>query len=368
MALLSADAILWPLGARMKHRSRRIRCLAGLFVGLIAGLGAAAPSPAKAAPVRVVADQRLTVATPAGSGALALYLSGEWDRPRPTVTRAIVTIHGVLRDADTDRAIAEAARAAANVAPQSVLLIEPQFLNEADVAFRHLQTETLHWSHSGWEGGGEALGPASISSFTALDAILARLANHALFPALKTVVIAGHSGGGQVVQRYAVAGRGEASLTKAGIHVRYLVANPSSYVYFSPERPTGDGFAAIDGAACPAYDRWKYGMTGLPPYLAGEDAAALEAAYAARDVVYLLGSADNDPNHPALDKTCMAEAEGPNRYARGLAYFRYLRWRHPTDLRQRLRQAPGVGHDGAGMFSSICGLAALYDLPGCDGD
>ena len=52
-------------------------------------------------------------------------------------------------------------------------------------------------------------------------------------------------------------------------------------------------------------------MTVLPTYLKGEDAAALEAAYLARDVVYLLGTGDNDPNHPFLDKTCMAEAEGP---------------------------------------------------------
>jgi hypothetical protein len=145
------------------------------------------------------------------------------------------------------------------------------------------------------------------------------------------------------------------------------MAPPSSYVYFTPERPAGDGFATFDSAACPAYDRWKYGMTGLPAYVVGADPAALEAAYVARDVIYLLGTDDDSPNHPTLDKSCMAEAEGPNRYARGLAYFRYLKWRHPTGLAHRLLQAPGVGHDSDGMLNSSCGLAALYDLPGCDG-
>ena len=67
---------------------------------------------------------------------------------------------------------------------------------------------------------------------------------------MKTVIVAGHSGGRQLVQRYAVAGRGDGALVKAGIHVRYVVANPSSYVYFSPERPAGEGFATFD-AACP---------------------------------------------------------------------------------------------------------------------
>ena len=176
-----------------------------------------------------------------------------------------------------------------------MLLIEPQFLNDLDVAAQHLPAETLHWAHSGWEGGEDAHGPAPISSFAAIDAILARLADRASFPALRNVVVAGHSGGGQLVQRYAIAGRGESALNKAGIHVRYVVSNPSSYAYFSPERPTGDGFATFDAAACPSYDRWKYGMTGLPTYLAGEDPAALEAAYAARDVVYLLGQAMTTP-------------------------------------------------------------------------
>ena len=259
---------------------------AALIVGLLLGFGdAEAKNPLKDSQVWPVADHRLTVKAPVGSGALALYLSRDWDGPQPAVTRAIVTIHGIERAADIARTIAEVGRAASKLDPESVLLIEPQFLDDTDVAAYHLPAETLHWAHTGWEGGEDAHGPAPISSFAALDAILARLADRATFPALKTVVIVGHSGDGQLVQRYAVAGRSEGALTKAGIHLRYVVANPSSYVYFSSERPAGDGFALFDDAACPAFDRWKYGMTGLPNYLAGDDPAALEAAYAARDVV-----------------------------------------------------------------------------------
>lgn len=343
-----------------------IRTAVALIFGLLIGLGAAAGRSAlNDTPVWLVADHRLTVRTPAGSGELPLYLSKAWDRPQPVITRAIVTIHGIERAADIARAIAEVGRARSGLDPESVLLIEPQFLNDTDVSAQSLPPETLRWSRASWEGGEDARGPAPISSFAAIDAILARLADRATFPDLKTVVIAGHSGGGQLVQRYAVAGRGEAALTKVGVHVRYLAANPSSYVYFSPERPAGDGFATFNGAACPAYDHWKYGMTGLPAYAAGDDPAVLEAAYATRDVVYLLGTGDDNPNHPALDKTCMAEAQGPNRYARGLNYFHYLQWRHPTGLAHRLLRAPGVGHDSDGTFNSACGLAALYDLPGC---
>lgn len=346
-----------------------MRATAALVLGVLLGLSfAAARSSHRDDAVWLVADHRLIVTSPAGSGALPLYLSHDWDRTQPAVTRAMITIHGVERAADTTRTIAETARANSKLDPESVLLIEPQFLDDFDVAAQSLPAETLHWSRTSWESGDDAHGPAPISSFAALDAILARLADRASFPSLKTVVVVGHSGGGQLVQRYAVAGRGDGALTKAGIHLRYVVANPSSYVYFSPERPTDDGFAMFDAAACPAYNRWKYGMIGLPTYLAGQDAASLEASYAGRDVVYLLGTADDNPNHPALDKTCMAEAQGPTRFARGLAYFRYLQNRRPTDLAHRLLKAPGVGHDVDLMFNSPCGLAALYDLPGCAGN
>jgi pimeloyl-ACP methyl ester carboxylesterase len=355
----------------MKYRRTRgmaARNAAAFIAALLLGVSAAAAqSPAIDNSVWLVADHRLTVETPAGSGALALYVSRDWDGPQPHITRAIVTVHGILRNADTYRAIAEAAPAASGVDLESVLLVEPQFLDEVDAAAQHLPAETLRWTGTNWEGGDDADGPASISSFAALDAILARLADRATFPALNTVVVAGHSGGGQLVQRYAVAGRGDSALIKAGIHVRYIVANPSSYVYFSAERPAGDGFAAFGASACPAYDRWKYGMTDLPPYLRGENAAALEAAYAARDVIYLLGGADTNTNDSMLDKACMAEAEGPNRYARGLAYFHYLQRRRGAGLMHRLLVAPGVGHDGDRLFNSPCGLAALYDRPGCAG-
>jgi hypothetical protein len=320
-------------------------------------------------PVKVVADQRLTVTTPAGAGELALYVSRDWSQPQPGVTQAVIVVHGRLRNADVYNASAEKALAAAGEAGQSAILVVPQFLADIDAAAFHLPAGTLRWSAAGWEGGADAKGPAPISSFAALDAILARLADRTLFPDLKMIVVAGHSGGGQVVQRYAILGKGEASLAAAGIAVRYVVANPSSYAYFSADRPDGKGgFAPFTGAAaCPKFDHWKYGMADLPRYAGAATPAALEQAYIGRNVVYLLGTADTDPHHPALDKTCMAEAEGPYRLARGQAYVQYLRARHPHGFRQPVLLVPGVGHDGDRMLTSTCGLAALFDRPGCPG-
>ncbi|HVJ53539.1 MAG TPA: hypothetical protein VM689_13810 [Aliidongia sp.] len=310
-------------------------------------------------PVKVVADQRLTVTAAAGTGQLPLYVSADWTRPQPGIIRALLVFHGKLRDADVYLKSGEAALAAAGDGAKGTLLIVPQFLDDLDMAPHELPAQLLHWGPDAWMGGEPAHGPAALSSFEAIDAILARLADRSLFPALQTVVVAGHSGGGQVVQRYAVVGKGETVLTARGIHVRYLVANPSSYVYFSKDRPVAD-----DGSACPGFDRWKYGFEAPPPYVEGEAVTALETRYVARDVVYLLGGNDIDPNHAALDKSCEAEVQGPYRLARGHAYFAYLQARHPG-LTQQLHEVPGVGHEGAKMLGSACGLAALFDLPGC---
>ena len=321
---------------------------------LIAADEGLAPSES---PVRVVAEARLSV----GTGVLPLYLSQDWSAVLPGVTRAVIVLHGRRRDADTYRLAAENAARAAGAAAHGSLLIVPQFLAVPDVQHHRLAPELLHWTLEGWMGGDPAEAPAPLSSFYALDAILNRLMDRANFPNLRTIVVAGHSGGGQVAQRYAVLGQGGDRAEAAGLAVRYVVANPSSYVYFSPDRPRpDDSFATFSAARCPGFDDWKYGMNRLPPYAGPSTPAALEAAFVRRRVIYLWGGDDTDRDQPALDKSCAAAAQGPHRLARGQAYFAYLKARHP-DLAHTAAVVPGVGHDGDAMFSSTAGLAALFD-------
>jgi pimeloyl-ACP methyl ester carboxylesterase len=308
-------------------------------------------------PVKVVATARIQVGS---EGSLPLYVSADWSKPLPGITRAILVLHGRLRNADVYYRSALTAQAAAGDAGKSTIMIVPQFLAGIDVAAYHLRADTLHWSLEGWEGGDPAEGPQPASSFDALDAILARLADQHLFPDLKQVVVAGHSGGGQVVQRYAIATKGEAALKADNIAIRYVVANPSSYAYFSAERPEPQ-----IAASCPGYNKWKYGMEARPPYLASSSPAELEQRYVARQVIYLLGTKDTNPDHPALDKSCMAEAQGPYRYARGHSYAAVMAARDGGTPNHRLWDVADVGHDGDKMLTSPCGLAALFDLAGC---
>jgi hypothetical protein len=318
-------------------------------------LGAAAPPP-----VREIAPGRVPVQ---GAG-MPVYLSQDWQAPLPGVTRAVLVMHGLNRDADTYFAGLRQAAQRAGAGAES-LLIAPQILAEEDIAAHRPPASLLHWDHDAWAGGLPARGPTPASAFDGLDAILARLADRRRFPALAEVVMAGHSAGGQVVHRYAVAGRGDAALTAVGVRTRYVIANPSSYVYLNAERPLPGGFAVPQPGACPGYDDWRYGLAAnLPPY-ATQAPATLRERYLTRDVTYLLGTRDTNPDHRVLDRSCAAELEGPHRYARGHSYMEHLVRLHAAMPSQRLWDVPGIGHDGPGMINSPCGLAALFGAGAC---
>jgi len=346
--------------------------LAGAALATAAPVNAAPvnAAPVNAAPadqpVNAVVEGRMAIHGAAGDGVLAVALSQDWSKPLPGVTRAVVVVHGFSRTA-----AAYFATVTGLASDPRSLVVAPQFLTGADVAAHGLPDELLRWTRDGWSGGGAAEAPAAVTSFAAIDAILARLADRAVLPDLTAIVLAGFSAGGQLVQRYAVVAPDPPAPSARAITLRYVVGSPSSYVYFGALRPLPEGgLGAFAGAAaCPQFDRWKYGLAGgLPDYAAATlqaGPAALEARYAAREVIYLLGELDIDPNHRELDKSCAAEAQGPNRYARGLAYFAALQARAGPALRHRLWRAPGAGHQAQRVFGSPCGRAALFDAPGC---
>jgi len=315
-----------------------------------------------------VQDGRLTIETAAGSGVIPLHVTRDWDSPEPDVTRALIVIHGWPR---RDLRAGAYAASKAGVAGAHTMVITPQFLTVVDVAAHDLSPITLRWGRDAWHAGYDALDPAPISSFAVIDTIFQRLANRTLFPNLQQVVLAGHSAGGQFVQRYAAVGRGDSVLIAQGIRVRYVVANPSTYLYFNDKRPVADGgFARPATLMCKDYDRWNFGLgSKLPPYIEQPvSASAIEHTYLARDIVYLLGTADDDLAADGMDTRCGAEAQGPTRYTRGLAYFRYLSTLGPKRANQRLMEIPGVAHDSGKMYTATCGLNALFDIGSCKSD
>ncbi|MGD0363397.1 MAG: alpha/beta hydrolase [Bryobacteraceae bacterium] len=338
----------------------RCTLIAAVACGLTSSVVVANAADRRAAEV---ATQIFSIATPHGPANEPFLISLDWSQPQPAVARAVIVFHGVGRDVTGYYRTVQDAAQQAGPAGRDTIIIAPQFLDEEDVHEHHLPKEVLRWRRVAWEGGEAAAAPSPISSYTVVDALLARLADRSLFPNLKTVVLAGHSGGGQLVQRYAAVGKSAAVLAAAGIHVRYVIANPSSFLYFSDERPGAGG-----GGRCPEFDRWKYGPVDPPSYVKldpGVTWKQREQDYAQRDVIYLLGTADIDPHEKDLDVSCAAETQGPSRLLRGQAYFAYLHTRHISGWNQRLLLVPGVAHSARKMFTSPCGVNALFDTGTC---
>ncbi|WP_339546179.1 alpha/beta hydrolase [Pseudomonas sp. RA_35y_Pfl2_P32] len=285
-----------------------------------------------------------------GVGELAVGVS----QTSPKIQRVLIILHGRLRNAETYRQSVEKAAAQAGQSA-STLVIAPQFLNESDITRHQLADSVLRWRGNEWMAGDLSTGPQALSAYAVLDRLLTRLSNRREYPTLKEVVIAGHSGGGQVVQRFALLGDDQPALRQAGVKVRYVIANPSSYTYFDRQRRV-----SVDRKKCPDFNDWKDGLDKLPAYAKGQTVQSLEQRYIERDITYLLGQLDTNAIQPALDKTCAALAQGPSRQERGLNCFNYLTQRHPQGLKQHLVQVPGVGHNGDKMFTSPQGQQALF--------
>lgn len=323
-------------------------------------------------PAAAIAGQRFSITTAAGSATDPFLISLDWSLPQPQITRAVIIFHGKGRDVKSDYRTAREAAASAGLAATETIFIAPQFLDEEDVDAHAvpIPANVLRWRRTEWDSGTPATAPIPVSSYEVVDALLVRLADRAVFPNLRTIVLAGHSAGAQLVQRYAVVGRAPATLSLGGlIHFRFVIANASSYVYFSDGRPTpGGALVPFQRRGCKSFNHWKYGTADGTAYTKGDADATWsqrEADYARRDVIYLLGTADTDPHEKDLDVSCSGEAQGPTRFARGQAYYAYLHSRNGAGWNQRMWFVPGVAHSARQMFTSACGVSALFDVSAC---
>jgi pimeloyl-ACP methyl ester carboxylesterase len=161
-----------------------------------------------------------------------------------------------------------------------------------------------------------------------VSAIHNREANHSPYYFL------GHSAGAQFLMRLAALYPAEA--------VRIVAANPGSDLF--PRRD------------------WNYpfGFGKLPASLS--DDTALQRYLSAPLTLYL-GRADNDPNHPELDRSEDAEREGPYRLARGRNCFDYaqnLARERGWKFNWRKVEVAGISHDASKMFAAPQAGEALF--------
>ncbi len=274
----------------------------------------------------------------------------------PAVTRLLIVIHGNKRNACEYASYVLEAASLAN-SSDGLLVVAPLFITEKDLEGN--ADNVIYWSENGWKTGALSLDepdgrPWVISSFEVIDQIVA-LARQSL-PALDDTLLVGHSAGGQFTNRYAA--------TTLSDLDRFVVANPSSYVYLDDRRWDGMEFRSLttdDFEECPNVDEWKYGLTDLPDFLREIGADQIKDRYRNRRVTYLLGEQDTDRNS-SFDSSCAADAQGVTRLERGLLYHQYLGELYGSDVyaSHTLTLVPNIGHSGRKMFQSPDGRAALF--------
>lgn len=304
-------------------------------------------------------------------------------------TRALVALHGHPRDANKtfDAALLAVQRAGAG---SDTLVVAPVFQVAAADAARcstpgvpQAQPGDLLWTCSSWLEGGPARNGAAPTSFAVMDALVEELARQ--WPSLRSITIAGFSAGAQMVQHYI----GFAQAPAPGqTSVRYVVADPGTWLYFDPVRPQpmragqpvdwascanasgplGDCSLALrePPGNCPAANRWKYGTDGMPASW-GRTALQARQHYAAADIHYLEGERDSSDAkgtfYGILDKSCAAAAQGPYRLQRGLGYLYYDNTLLAPTARRTLQTVPGCAHDVACVFPSEAARSALLGPP-----
>ena len=314
-----------------------LRVAAALLASLSATAGAQSVAPCTTP--TPVCQQWITFG--AGPARSMVYATHPLDKPNTAVTRALIMVHGAGRNADHYFETSTAAGFIAGALGNTVI-IAPRYATGND----KVEANEILWPERGenWRSGGMAPANPTISSFDFVDELLRKLANKKTFPNLTKIVVAGHSAGGQLATRYAMANRVH---DKLGVAISYVVANPSSYAWPAAVRPlpTGDAdpagadkaalgpdgekvhmnytYGPFDSTKAPNFNRWPAGLQNRTGYAAQGTDEQLKKQLVERPTTYLLGQVDVLPLG-GFDSSPNAMAQGPTRRARGEAFFKYV--------------------------------------------
>jgi len=269
-----------------------------------------------------------------------LRLRGYESLPPGKTARVVVVVHGTRRDAArTFSYTLTAARLSG--ALEATRILAPAFPACVDA----VGEDEPCWSPEGWKVGDRSRDASRLSSFAAMDRLLGRLCRRE--PGAE-VVLAGHSAGGQFVQRYAAGGAG-----CPGGRVRYIVMNPSSYLYLDPWRA-----APVAGKRCRGFNDYKYGSRHLNQYMSKRGLERIRANLFSRTVHYFAGARDRRRDR-FLDRRCAAMRQGPHRLARFLNYRdyadRFSAWRGST-----FEIVSGIGHSARKTLAAPAVRARLF--------
>lgn len=349
---------------------------------------------------------RFPLATPNGHVLklpIATWLDSATNEPDialswPGVLRIIIIQHGVdssgLDPADRSPADLYRDRMAeaidiASPGTLRTLIIAPQLVDYDELPNEtrlRREWDLLYWKDGRFWGRDSAdlqVARADvISSIDVYDQLLRHLVFAERFPDLRQIVVAGHSGGGQLVNRLAALSR---FTPPDGVNIRYVIMNPGSWLYFSKKRydfgDPANGFRIPDDAALERllpqtnhpdlplaavrknYDKYGYGLSTRTEergygYVGATTDTEARDHYHQRVVVHLIGTSDTNVKPLSIG----ALTQGEHRYQRAVTYREHLAdegvW---NPVLHAYAEVPDVGHDGEAMILSEQGMRYLLD-------
>ena len=315
-------------------------------------------------------------------------------KPDPNITRMIFVVHGVVGGKpekikhidiapglfqlrNVVAALRRAQKQDQNLDPGTIAIIAPTF-QRTDEWQPYTDEDARVWS---WDRASYPLGTLAehreamsgivkaeaVSSFDVMDEFLR--AAVIKFPNLETIVIVGHSAGGQFVHRYVWMNVGvHEQLEARGIEIRYVPTNPGGYAFpiYQRKTPPGRGSVSpglgrgdtqdwqwITPKGCKEWDDWGFGLAHLSEaqgdrpiraanyaidhYLRPQNRSlarkamreigspewgraarqALILMYASREVWHVQAATDHENTFP---ESCRAALQGRSRYERFLAF------------------------------------------------
>jgi hypothetical protein len=284
------------------------------------------------------------------AGKLEFYRNYDLATDNSSITKLVVMSHGVGRNFG----LAFARMMVVYSSPSdstSTLIVAPHFQADLDKPAPGF----LYWSVNGWASGNDSLDPSHLSSYDAVDSLITQIASGGHFPNLREIIVTGLSAGGQLTDRFA-AGSSVENLFP-NIHFRYVIASPSSYLYFDENRwvpGTSFKFAPPSNPAC-VFNSYRYGLDGRNRYMSKKSANQIIADFRSRDIVIMVGDQDDAtaaPNPPIpadpkdgadLDVSCAGELEGPSRLERAQVFKAYLDFSFP-EAQHPLIIGTGIAH------------------------
>jgi len=361
---------------------------AGMKVSVFVVLAVVLAAPVYALPC-MVADASCKESLAIGQFSFWYFRSYSLQTPNPDITRAVIVMHGLERNAPD---YFEAMVTALGNDP-SLVVFAPHFkgfVRNSSTCNDPLEAGELHWSCTGqgsinrWDDGGQArdTGNDTIYSFAIIDRLVDILNDTSLFPRLAKITITGHSDGAQFTQRYAAGNQMDGAIAAS---VKYVIANPGSYMYLDNRRLMKDATCFEDGTCtaeftpnwdpdnvCPdAYNKYKYGLDGRnfgymnsdQPGFSDDD---VRSRFTSRAVAFVLGENDQR-NNSQFDTSCAANAQGSHladdgsgmvggRRERGTIFWNYLR---QLGVSPTLTIVPTCGHDPICMYSAAETIQAI---------